>query len=74
MNNERRKKIKTLCEELRLCLDLLDSIKEEEEESFDSMAENLQYSSRGDTLQENISTLEESYDNIEDIINELINL
>lgn len=74
MNNERRKKIKTLCEELRLCLDLLDSIKEEEEESFDSMAENFQYSSRGDTLQENISTLEEAYDNIEDIINELINL
>lgn len=74
MNNERRKKIKTLCEELRLCLDLLDSIKEEEEESFDSMAENLQYSSKGDTLQENISTLEEAYDNIEDIINELINL
>lgn len=74
MNNERRKKIKILCTELNLCLNLLDDIKNEEQDSFDNMAENLQYSMRGDTIQENIDTLEDLYDRIEETISELESL
>ena len=51
------------------CSDLM-SIQMDEQDSFDNMPESLQYSERGDRMQENIDNLDECMDMIDGIENE----
>jgi hypothetical protein len=66
MNNPRRKalnKIKEQIEDLRMALEeLLD----EEQSAFDNMPESLQYSERGEKMEEGISALEDAVSNLEE--------
>lgn len=74
MNNERRKKIKELCKKLNICLDVLENIKDEEQDSYDNLSDNLQYTRRGEIIQENVDALDEIYDKINEIIDDLNSL
>lgn len=81
MNNARRKSIKTLKSRIEAILveindihDNLEIVLDEEQDAFDNMPENLQYSERGenssnaiDSLTEAISNLEEAISNLEEI-------
>lgn len=82
MNNNRRKKIKDIEQNILYCISnkiynilLFSSIKEniltvltEEEEAYENYPENLQNSFRGEAMQDAIRYLEESIQNLEDII------
>ena len=82
MNNNRRKQIKNIEQEVLYCLKneiynilLFSNIKEniltvliEEEEAYENYPENLQNSFRGEAMQDTIEYLEESIQNLEDII------
>lgn len=54
--NDRRKK------ELYDIIDKLESLINNEQESFDNMPENLQFSEKGEKLEENIDSLTEARD------------
>lgn len=66
MNNARRKNltnIRARIEELKSDLELL---LEEEQEAFDNMPESIQYSDRGETMEEGISALEDAVSSLEE--------
>lgn len=89
MNNKRRKKIKTMIGTLETIqtlanYNLIESIKDEiedilweEQDAYDNMPENLQYSMRGEESSDAIDYLQEAVDKLDeavDILNEIDNL
>jgi len=73
MNNERRKvlnlisgKIETMKEELESLRDLLDAVKDEEQEAFDNLPEGLQQADRGQAMEAAVEKLQEVYDAADD--------
>ena len=71
MNKNRRKRIEDAVSSLMDLRDELESICEEEQESFDNLPESLQSSEKGETMEYNISVLEDSYNDIDSIIDNL---
>lgn len=81
MNNKRRKKIKTMIRTLETIqtlanYNLIESIKDEiedilweEQDAYDNMPENLQYSMRGENSSDAIDSLQEAVDALEEAIN-----
>ena len=75
MNNQRRKKIEKLSEELSELKDKLEEIMEEEQECLDNIPENLQDTERYETAEEAVnalvcavSSIDEALDNLETAI------
>jgi hypothetical protein len=67
MNKQRRQDLLDVSALLSEASDRLNEIREEEQEAFDNMPEGLQCSSRGETMQEAIDTMDEWNSDIEDI-------
>ena len=69
MNKKRRKAIRDIIADLtenKEARNKLEEVLWEEEEAFDNMPENLQYSMRGEDSQEAISTMEEAIELIDE--------
>lgn len=60
MNKIRRKEIAKAIELMELAREILESVRDEEQEAFDNMPESLQGSERGEAMEEYIYTLEEA--------------
>jgi len=76
MNRERRKRIADVQEKIAGLLEELDEIRTEEEEAYDNLPESLQESERGAAMEEAIGTLDEAYDDLENVsgtLEELLN-
>jgi len=58
MNKERREELLEVIQSLDDAIDKLNEIRDDEQDAFDSLPEGLQYSSRGDAMQEAIDTLD----------------
>lgn len=58
MNKERREELFDVTQLLDEAIDRLNEIRDDEQDAFDSLPEGLQYSSRGDAMQEAIDTLD----------------
>lgn len=71
MNKQRRQDLLDVSALLSEASDRLNEIREEEQEAFDNMPEGLQCSSRGETMQEAIDTMDEWSSDIEDIKNRI---
>jgi phytoene/squalene synthetase len=72
MNNDRRKRLRAIEAQVQQALDLLadaqadlESVRDEEQEAFESMPESLQEGDRGETAQQAIECLEAAIDAIE---------
>ncbi len=63
MNKPRRK----ILEEI---LAKLEDVKCDEEEAFENMPESIQYSERGERIEENVQCLEDALDNIRAVVEE----
>ena len=59
MNKARRKEIARAIELMDEAREILEAVKDEEQEAFDNMPESLQCSERGEAMEEYNSTLEE---------------
>ena len=46
--------------------DILDEVRDEEQEAFDNLPESFQYSERGEQMKQYIDSLEEAYSTLED--------
>ena len=68
MNKYRRTAIAEIVEQLCEARDSLESVKDEEEEAFENYPENLQYSERGEAMQEAIDNLEEALGGVNEAI------
>lgn len=60
MNKARRKEIARAIELIEAARDILESVKDDEQEAFDNMPESLQASERGEAMEGYIYTLEEA--------------
>ena len=72
MNNERRSRIKeaiqkleSLVETMQDVLDEVESIKDDEEVAFEGYPENLQYSEKGEAMQEAMGSLDDAMSELE---------
>lgn len=65
MNKVRRKEIAKAIELLEQAREILESVRDDEQEAFDNMPESLQGSERGEAMEEYIYTLEEAIEAID---------
>ena len=68
MNKQRRKRLAEAMELLQQAQEIIEEVRDEEQGAFDNLPEGLQYSERGEAMEEAISNLEEAYDGMDDII------
>lgn len=68
MNAIRRKKLSKINELLTDAYTMLEEVKDEENECFENIPENLQGSERYDKAEEIVGYLEEAYDNLDEVI------
>lgn len=62
MNKNRRNAISDIYDKLIDIQSDLESIRDEEQEAFDNLPESIQYSERGERMEEYISSLDEALD------------
>lgn len=67
MNRQRRKELARIYNVLQDCVSDLECVRDEEQEAFDNLPESLQYSEKGELM-------EECVDNIESVITDLDNV
>lgn len=68
MNKIRRKRIENAIEKLEKIMAEFEDIRDDEQDCFDNLPESLQYSERGETMEEAIDVLDTVLDNINDAI------
>ena len=74
MNKQRRKWLSAVYDKITECQTELENIRDEEQEAFDNMPESLQYSERGNEMEEVISELDDEVCNLEDIAESLLEI
>lgn len=71
MNKARRKWLEDVIAKLEEQKEELESIQCEEQESYDNMPESLQYSERGEAIEENANDLDSYASDLQDVIDNL---
>lgn len=67
MNKTRRRQIAKALSLIEQAYDLLTEVKDDEEMAYENLPESLQSSEKGDTMQNNISNLEDAISGLEDV-------
>lgn len=70
MNKIRRKELQKAMELLEQAKDIIEAVKDEEQEAFDNMPESIQQSERGETMEEYIYKMDSMCDSLSDAIDE----
>lgn len=68
MNNDRRKEINKAVSLLQEALSILENARDEEQDYYDNMPENLQGSDRGQTAEQAASNLDDACSSLEEVI------
>lgn len=68
MNKNRREEIERATEALREILAILEQCRDEEQEYFDNMPENLQGSDRGQAAEQSASCLDDACSSLDEVI------
>ena len=71
MNKARRTRLDKIIEKLEEIKEELEEIKDEEEEAFYNLPESLQYSEKGDKMEDAIAYIEDASDDIDSVIDTL---
>lgn len=71
MNNERRKKIQKIIDQLGDLKLEIEDVQNEEQTAFDNMPEGLQQAESGQKIEENASELGDAADEIDNLVNSL---
>lgn len=71
MNKNRRKEIESIIEELENLGSRIEAVKEEEDNAFDNMPESLQYSEKGELMEQNVEDLDEAFNSLSEVVEEL---
>ena len=71
MNKNRRKEIESIIEELENLGSRIEAVKEEEDSAFDNMPESLQYSEKGELMEQNVEDLDEAFNSLSEVVEKL---
>lgn len=71
MNNQRRVKLREINIYINSILNMIESVRDDEESAFDNMPENLQGSNRAFEMEENIDYLDDAIDYLNDAVNSI---
>lgn len=71
MNNDRRKRVSEIKEQLLILQDDIDNLFQEEQESFDNLPEQFKSTERGEKMQTSLDSLSNAYDNMDLVVMEL---
>ncbi|WP_417342047.1 hypothetical protein [Evtepia gabavorous] len=66
MNKERRKRLAEAFEKIGEVKEIIESVKDEEQEAYDNLPENFQNGERGEEMQGYIEMLDEAYGYLDD--------
>lgn len=65
MNQQRRKRLEEASDLMNRARDILEEVKDEEQEAYDNLPENFQNGERGEEMQGYIDAIEEAYDGLD---------
>ena len=68
MNRNRRKQLQAISDQLARLMDELIAINEEEGEAFENLPESLQYSERGEAMEEAMTNIEDASEAVDEAI------
>ena len=71
MKEDRLKNLKRCLNMIQNAHDVLDEVRDEEQDAFDNLPEGLQDSERGDLMQEAVDNLDETIDYLDDVLSSL---
>ena len=71
MNKNRRKEIESIIEELENLGSRIEAVKEEEDDAFNNIPESLQYSEKGELMEQNVEDLDEAFNSLSEVVEEL---
>ncbi len=66
MNKQRRKRLENAFDKVSEAMQILEEVKEEEQESYDNLPDNFRDGDRGEEMQNYIEMLEEAYNYLDD--------
>lgn len=66
MNKERRKRLAEAFEKIGEAKEILESVKDEEQEAYENLPENFQNGERGEEMQNYIDMIDEAYGYLDD--------
>lgn len=68
MNKQRRKELENIADVLNDCMSRLEYVKDEEQEAYDNLPESLQYSEKGELMQENVDDIDMIISDLDQVI------
>ena len=68
MNNRKRDRLKTAIKMLEEASNIIDAVREEEEEALENLPENLQDSERYESMENNVERLQDAIESIEQLV------
>lgn len=71
MNMTRRKRIKSVIQTIQTCVDVIDRIRDEEDDAVNNLPENLQDSERYSAMEDAVAYLEEAEASLEEAVENL---
>ena len=71
MNKQRRKRLEDVVSRLEERMSDLEYIKEEEQEAYDNLPESIQYTERGEAMQENVDDIDYIISDLDQVINSI---
>ena len=71
MNKRRRTELNSIIEILEDANSRLETVKDEEQEAHDNLPEGIQYSERGEQMEQYVDSMDEAYDSIQEAIDTL---
>ena len=71
MNKENRKELEKAISLIEDAKQIIESIKDDEQDKFDNLPEGLQQSERGEKFEENVSVLDDALSQLEEVIDNI---
>lgn len=71
MNKQRRKRLEEVVSRLEDCMSDLEYIKEEEQESYDNLPESIQWSEKGEVMQEIADDIDYTISDLDQVISSI---
>lgn len=71
MNKYRRSILKSVIERLETAIQKIESVKEDEQEAYDNLPDNLNDTDRANDMYENVDDMEDAVSSLQDIIDQL---
>jgi hypothetical protein len=68
MNNDRRKQLAALAADIETAKDLLEGVRDEEQDAYDNLPESLQDGERGEVMQQAIEALDQALDDLGSVV------